>query len=67
MDIKKSVRVALAFRGQTQALLAMQIGMNADALSQALIRNSMNSKQISKIALALDFKASELIALGETK
>ena len=67
MDIKKSVRVALAFRSKTQSQLAREIGMNVDALSQALIRNSMNSKQISKIALALDFKASELIALGETK
>ena len=67
MNIKKSVRIALAYKGETQAWLADQIGMNQDALSHALTRNSLNSKLIEKAALALDLKPSELIALGESK
>lgn len=67
MNIKKSVRVGLAYKGQTQAWLANQIGMNPDALSHALTRNTLNSKLIEKAASALDLKPSEFIALGEEK
>ena len=67
MNIKKSVRIGLAYKSQTQAWLADQIGMNPDALSHALTRNTLNSKLIEKAASALDLKPSEFIALGEEK
>jgi lambda repressor-like predicted transcriptional regulator len=67
MNIKKSVRIGLAYKGETQAWLAAQIGMNPDALSHALTRNTLNSKLIEKAALALGLKSSEFIALGEEK
>ena len=67
MNLKKSARIGLAYKGKTQQWLAEQIGMNPDALSQAFSRNTLNSRIIEKIAKALDLKPSELIALGEEK
>lgn len=65
MDIKKSIRVALATKAMNQVDLATALGMSPSAVSQMLSRESITSKNIEKIAAALGMKASELVAMGE--
>lgn len=65
MDIKKSIRVALAHQGLNQGDLAKALGMSDSALSQMLNRKSITSEKINQIAVALKMKASELVAIGE--
>lgn len=65
MDIKKSIRVALATKALNQNDLAAALGMSPSSVSQMLARESITSKNIEKIAAALQMKASELVALGE--
>lgn len=65
MNIKKSVRVAMAQKDISQGDLASLIGMSASALSQMLNRKSITSEKLGQIATALDMKASELVSLGE--
>ena len=67
MNITKSIKVALAQREQTQEWLANEVKMTAGALSALLTRNSIKSSLLDRMAKALNMKASELIALGETK
>ena len=65
MNIKKSIRVALAQKDLNQGDLATLIGMSGAALSQMLNRKSITSEKLGQIATALDMKASDLVKLGE--
>ena len=67
MNIKKSIKIALVEREQNQEWLAGQVGVSRGAISLVLSRNSVTSQLLEKIAAALEYKVSELIALGESK
>ena len=67
MNIKKSIKIALVERDQNQEWLAVQVGVSRGAISLILSRNSITTRLLGKIALALQYKVSELIALGEVK
>ena len=67
MNIKKSIKIALVERDQNQEWLAGQVGVSRGAISLILSRNSITTRLLGKIAVALQYKVSELIALGESK
>lgn len=65
MNIKKSIRVALAQKDMTQGDLAEKIGMTASNLSLLMNRESIPTARLAQIAEALDMKVSDLLKLGE--
>lgn len=65
MNMKKSVKIALAHKEVKQRWLAGRIGMSQGALSTILSKNNPTAETIEKFAVALDMSVSDLIALGE--
>lgn len=66
MNIKKAIRLALAMADMTQKDLSIKSGLPSGHLSLIINeKRSMTLTTLSKIAKALNMKASELIALGE--
>ena len=65
MNIKKSVKIALAKADKRQGWLAKELGMKDATLSSILHVNKPSSANINKLAGAFDMKVSEFIALGE--
>ncbi|MCK4621267.1 MAG: helix-turn-helix domain-containing protein [Desulfuromonadales bacterium] len=65
MNLKKSVKIALAKKEIKHGVLAEKMGMKVNTLSGILSKNNPSSNTIGKIAEALEMSASELIALGE--
>lgn len=65
MNIKKSIRVALAQKDMTQEGLAKLVGMTASNMSLLLNRESIPTSRLSQIAVALDMKVIDLLKLGE--
>jgi len=65
MNIKKSIRVALAQKEMTQEGLAKLVGMTASNMSLLLNRESIPTSRLSQIATALDMKVVDLLKLGE--
>lgn len=65
MNIKKSIKVAVAQRGITQNQLAEEMKVSPSTLSGMLSRNTVTAPTLNKMADALGMKVSELIALGE--
>lgn len=65
MNVGKSIKVGLARRGMRQMDLAKKLGVTPQALSQLIKKSSCTSSTIDRIALALDMKSSEFLALGE--
>ena len=65
MNLKKSIRVAMAQQEMTQAELAAKVGVTASNFSLILNRESIPTSRLEEIAQALDMKVSDLIKLGE--
>ena len=63
INIKSSLRQAIAKRGWTQKKLASVMGVSESSISE--ISASTKLSKIQSIADALEIKASEFIALGE--
>lgn len=65
MNIKKSIRVALAQKDMTQGDLAAKVGMTASNMSLLLNRESIPTSRLSDMAHALDMTVVDLLKLGE--
>ena len=65
MNIKKSVKIALAKSDKRQGWLADKLDMKEASLSSIMHVNKPSSANINKLAGAFDMKVSEFIALGE--
>lgn len=65
MNIKKSIRVALAQKDMTQGDLASKVGMTASNMSLLLNRESIPTSRLSEMASALGMSVVDLLKLGE--
>ena len=65
MDIGKSVKIALAQRGQGQAWLREKLDCDRQQSSYYCRVQRQSSKNIEKLAEVFDLPVSEFIALGE--
>ena len=65
MNLRKSIKVALAKADKDQKWLADTIGIAPAHVSVIIKRNSANTKTLESVADAFGMKVSELIALGE--
>lgn len=66
MNIKRSIKIALAQADKTQSDLAQGIGMSKAGLSIAMTRNSLPSQRLVEIAEFFGMESSEFIKLGES-
>jgi len=66
MNIKKSVRIAMAIKGINQKELARLSGISDTTVSSMMTgKANPNNATISRMAEGMGFSCSELIALGE--
>ncbi len=65
MNLRISIKIALAQRDKNATWLADRLGMTKQQLSQIMSGSSVRSDTIDKVSKALDLASSELIALGE--
>ncbi len=65
MNLKKSIKVALARQDKNASWLANRLNITRQHMSQIINSSGVNSDTIDKVAKALDLASSELIALGE--
>lgn len=65
MNLRKSIKMALAMKGISQKALAKQLGMLETSLSQLAAQKSCTGATLIKMAEAFDMKVSEFVALGE--
>ncbi len=66
MNISKSLRLALVHKDVSQAELAEKTGLSKPTLSLiAKGKRSISGRSLELICDALEYKASEFIALGE--
>lgn len=65
MNLRKSIKVALAQRDMEQKTLAEQLGMSQSSMSQLAAQESCTGATLKKLAEAFGMKVSEFVALGE--
>lgn len=65
MNLRKSIKTALARREMTQKALAERLGMLETSISQLAAQKSCTGATLLKLAAAFDMKVSEFVALGE--
>lgn len=65
MNLRKSIKVALAQRSMEQKSLAKQLGMSQSSMSQLAAQQSCTGATLKKLADAFAMKVSEFVALGE--
>ncbi len=65
MNVGKSIKVALAKRGITQAQLAKSLGLTHTWVSALANKKTASTATILAISNELGMKVSEFIALGE--
>lgn len=65
MDVKKSLKIALAQRSKTQVWLAKQLGVTHQAITKIGATGHSNTRTIDNVCKVLGMKVSEFIALGE--
>lgn len=65
MNLRKSIKVALAQRGMEQKALAEQLSMSQSSMSQLAAQQSCTAATLQKLANAFGMKVSEFVALGE--
>jgi len=65
VNLRKSIRTALAQRDMSQKELAAQLGMLQTSLSQLASQKSCTGATLQKLADAFHMKVSEFIKLGE--
>lgn len=65
MNLRKSIKVALAQRGMEQKALAAKLNMSQSSMSQLAAQESCTGATLQKLADAFGLKVSEFVALGE--
>ena len=65
MDLRKSLRVAIANKGVKHKDLARQLGTTTQQISNWLKSGKMKQDSMASVSKALDVSVSEFIALGE--
>lgn len=65
MNLRKSIKIALAQRDENAAWLADELTMSKQQLSQIMSGANVRTDTIDRLANALGLASSELIALGE--
>lgn len=65
MNLRRSIKTALAQRDMTQKALAEKLGMLETSISQLAAQKSCQGATLVKLATAFDMKVSEFVALGE--
>lgn len=65
MNLKRSIKVALAISDHNAVWLANELGMSRQQIGRIINTGKATTSTIDKIATALDLSSSELIALGE--
>lgn len=65
MNLRKSIKVALAQRNMEQKALAEQLHMSQSSMSQLAKQESCTGATLQKLADAFGLKVSEFVALGE--
>lgn len=65
MDISKSLYIALISRRKTQTWLAAQLGVSKQMVNKWCKSGRIRTDYLQNVAALLDYKVSELIALGE--
>jgi len=65
MNLRKSIKIALAQRDENAAWLADELEMSKQQLSQIMSGANVRTDTIDRLSKALGLASSELIALGE--
>lgn len=65
MNVGRSIKIALIKKGMQQADLAEKMGVSKPYISQLAGKDRVGMGTIALLAIALDMKISEFIALGE--
>lgn len=65
MNLRRSIKTALAQRDMTQKALAEKLGMLETSISQLAAQKSCQGSTLVKLAEAFGMKVSEFVALGE--
>lgn len=65
MNVGKSLKVALAMRGMNQTQLAVKLGCTHVWISRLANSRSASMATVESLAVALDMRVSEFVALGE--
>ena len=66
MNIKKSLKLALAERERSPGWLAKKLKVTPQAVSKFAATGHSNTRTIEAFCKVLDMKVSEFIALGES-
>lgn len=65
MNIKKSLKIALAQREKSQTWLAKKLGVTHQSVSKIGATGHSNTRTIETVCKALNMSVSDFIALGE--
>lgn len=65
MNIKRSVRIALAKKDMTQAEMAKIVGVTPATLSLIINREEIPTGRLEQFATAFEMSVSDFIKLGE--
>lgn len=65
MDLRKSLRVAIALKGVRNIDVAEYLGITPQQITNWLREGNINSQNITKLCAYFEMQASEFIALGE--
>ena len=65
MNLEKSFRVALAYRGMSQKSLAAKMKCTDSYVSQIIKGGSISIRKIQEVCDILEYKVWEFIKLGE--
>ena len=65
-NMRLAVKTALAKRERTMTSVAEAVGKDRASLTESLYNGNPVIDTVKSVALELDFKLSEFIALGET-
>ncbi len=65
MNLRRSIKIALAHKDKNAAWLATKLNMTKQQVSQIMSGSNVRSDTIDKVSEAFGISSSELIALGE--
>lgn len=65
MDLKKSIKIALAKKGENTIWLANKLGVSPRTVTEWMKVGRINTDQVQDISRVCGMKSSEFIALGE--
>ena len=65
MDLRKSLRLAIANKGIKKSQLAEKLGTSSQQVSNWLRTGKMKQSSLEEVSAAFDMSVSQFIALGE--